>query len=190
MTARRQAAAQKARAAQRSASTQRDDTPADHSTDSRTGDAGRPARRLRKAPLVRPPHTEGIRVVTGALPLGRTDVEEESTTVRETSVSRRDRRGEETTERDWASLRERAAGPSTRPLASIDPSLLAEELPDEREGEEVDAPPAPPMSARNVTYEDGEILVGDHPSPMPYIVLGIAGLLAIVLIVLALMLLF
>ena len=38
--------------------------------------------------------------------------------------------------------------------------------------------------------EGGEILVGDRPSALPYIVLGVGGLVAIVLIVIALIMLF
>lgn len=55
--------------------------------------------------------------------------------------------------------------------------------------EEIADPPAQPMSARSVTYQDGDILVGDGGSKAPVILLGAAGLVAVLLIVFALFLL-
>ena len=46
------------------------------------------------------------------------------------------------------------------------------------------------MSARSVTHQDGEILAGERSLVLPYIVLGIGGVCAIVLVIVALIMLF
>ncbi len=87
-------------------------------------------------------------------------------------------------------LRNEASGPATMPLESVKISPEESQTLQADEGEEVDNPPVGPMKARDVTYGDGEILVGDRPSVLPYIVLGVGGLVAIVLIIVALIMLF
>ena len=83
--------------------------------------------------------------------------------------------------------RSRAASCATRPLESVeeDPEVTREEWP---LNDEIGV--AQPMSARSVTHQDGEILVGERSSVLPYIVLGVGGLCAIVLVVVALIMLF
>ena len=52
------------------------------------------------------------------------------------------------------------------------------------------SPPAPPMSARQITHEDGDILYDGEASKLPFIVLGVAGVAALILIIFALILIF
>ena len=87
-------------------------------------------------------------------------------------------------------FRRAASGAATMPIESVAISPEESQMLQADEGEEVENPPAGPMKARDITYGDGEILVGDRPSALPYIVLGVGGLVAIVLIVIALIMLF
>lgn len=77
-----------------------------------------------------------------------------------------------------------AANPETRPMDTV-PEAWA--LPNsDYEDEETENPPGTRIRASAVTGNDGKILVGEEPSKMPYIVLGVAALFAIGLIVVAL----
>ena len=54
------------------------------------------------------------------------------------------------------------------------------------EEEETVNPPGSRIRASSVTGHDGQILMGEEPSKMPYIVLGVAAFFALALIVIAL----
>ena len=54
------------------------------------------------------------------------------------------------------------------------------------EDEETVNPPGSRIRASSVTGQDGQILMGEEPSKMPYIVLGVAAFFALALIVIAL----
>ncbi len=177
--------------------------------------------------MVPPPNTAGIRVVTGASSLARTQAAMDAARLadeaeqsgqrghagtgaaaaeqRETGTSggaaaaRADSQpaGEFAGDDDQR-LRMSAAHPPTQPIDSVsldadsdDDAALTEEvweLPGS--GEDSAEPPAPPLSARDVTEQDGEILVGDRPSALPYILLGVAGALALALVIIGLVMLF
>ena len=143
------------------------------SPDKKSDDAQKAAPRSRKSPVVKPPNTEGIRVVSGAVPVVSAEGKGQGDT-KQDSVSADDERS-------------RAASCATRPLESVeeDPEVTREEWP---LNDEIGV--AQPMSARSVTNQDGEILVGERSSVLPYIVLGVGGLCAIVLVVVALIMLF
>lgn len=126
-----------------------------------------PPRTARRAPVVATPDTAGIHVVQSdpgsqrSLPLGRG----------------------------------LGANPQTMP---IDMVRAAQAGDDEAEvTEEVwpdDSPEAralgKPMKAADVTHQDGEILMGERFSATPFIALGVAFIVAVVLIVVALTMLF
>ena len=57
------------------------------------------------------------------------------------------------------------------------------------EDEETENPPGTRIRASEVTGHDGRILVGEEPSKVPYVVLGVAALFAVALIVIALVML-
>ncbi|RAE31795.1 hypothetical protein DN540_40785, partial [Burkholderia multivorans] len=57
------------------------------------------------------------------------------------------------------------------------------------EDEETENPPGHRIKASAVTGHDGQILVGEEPSKVPFIVLGVAALFAVALIVIALVML-
>lgn len=142
------------------------------------------APRSRKAPVVKPPNTEGIRVVSGAVPVVSTEDKENTNSQKSTKTSQADM-SQDPVSSDEA--RTRAASCVTRPLESVDedPEVTREEWP---LNDAIGA--VQPMSARSVTNQDGDILVGERSSVLPYIVLGVGGLCAIVLVVVALVMLF
>lgn len=164
------------------------------------------ARRQRRAPVVKPPQTEGIRVVTGATQLARTQAaidEARRADETQTPTASGPAAGTQTdasAEADDHALRVRASGPMTTPIDAIPQEDLDKEVegdaveswdaPDAGEGDELASPPAPPMSARQITHEDGDILYDGEPSKLPFIVLGIAGAAALILIIFALILIF
>lgn len=164
------------------------------------------ARRQRRAPVVKPPQTEGIRVVTGATQLARTQAaidEARRADETQTPTASGPAAGTQThssAEADDHALRVRASGPMTTPIDAIPQEDLDKEVegdaveswdaPDAGEGDELASPPAPPMSARQITHEDGDILYDGEPSKLPFIVLGIAGVAALILIIFALILIF
>ncbi|GAA2003005.1 hypothetical protein [Brevibacterium samyangense] len=96
--------------------------------------------RVRRAPVVMPPTTGGIHVVTGQTP-------------------------------------------------AVDGSASSGAA-DDGDGDEVAHPPAPPVPARDVTQQDGDILVGEVPSKVPFLILAAFAAVALVLIVVALFLIF
>lgn len=211
------------------------------------------ARRQRRAPVVKPPRTEGIRVVTGAMQLTRTQeaidkarraeeaeaatasgaaaenataesptaaapaavpatqapatdapaqvqpqAEKSAESGAPTAAGAADQR--DPAELDDHELRVAASGPMTNPIDAIPAEELEKEVegdavesweaPDAGEGDELASPPVPPMSARQITHEDGDILYDGEPSKLPFIVLGVAGIAALALIVFALILIF
>lgn len=78
-----------------------------------------------------------------------------------------------------------AANPETRPMDTV-PEAWS--LPNaDYEDEEIENPPGDRIRASAVTGQDGQILMGEEPSKVPYIVLGVAAFFAIALIVVALM---
>lgn len=138
--------------------------------------------RERRAPVVKPPKTQGITVVTGSGPA----VDQQTDANRPAQAG-----GASAAQKSsFADYRSAASGPATMPIESVTISPEESQLLHADEGDEVENPPAGPMKARDVTYGDGEILVGDRPSAIPYIVLGAGGLVAIVLIIIALIMLF
>lgn len=205
-----------------------DDTPA----------SGPAAARARRAPVVQPPTSQSIRVVTGATSLARTqaamdaarraEVEEQSRTGRpdagtagpartapngaaqtdapQTGAAARtaapaddeaiaSRPAAEHTSED-EQVRRAAAHPPTQPIYSVDIEEDSDfsdpvwDLPNAEVGEEIENPPASPLSARNVTGQDGDILIGERPSKVPYVLLGVSAAIALVLVVIALVLIF
>lgn len=164
------------------------------------------ARRQRRAPVVKPPQTEGIRVVTGATQLARTQAaidEARRADDAQTPTASGPAAGTQTdcsAEAEDHALRVRASGPMTTPIDAIPQEDLEKEVegdaveswdaPAAGEGDELASPPAPPMSARQITHEDGDILYDGEPSKLPFIVLGVAGVAALVLIIFALILIF
>ena len=93
-------------------------------------------------------------------------------------------------------VRRAAAHPPTQPISSVDADEDGEsdglvwDLPNAEVGEEIENPPASPLSARNVTGQDGDILIGERPSKVPYVLLGVSAAIALVLVVIALLLIF
>lgn len=164
------------------------------------------ARRQRRAPVVKPPQTEGIRIVTGATQLARTQAaidearREDDAQTPAASHPVPGARIESSAAAEDYGLRVRAAGPMTTPIDAIPQEDLDKEVegdaveswdaPDAGEGDELSSPPAPPMSARQITHEDGDILYDAEPSKLPFIVLGAAGVVALILIIFALILIF
>lgn len=202
---------------------------------------GAAASRARRTPVVHPPTSQSIRVVTGATSLARTqaamdaarraELEEQSGSAG--SDSGRDTAGpaartapsgsaktggtqtgagarpatstdeepivsrpaaEHTS--DDEQVRRAAAHPPTQPISSVDADEDGEsdglvwDLPNAEVGEEIENPPASPLSARNVTGQDGDILIGERPSKVPYVLLGVSAAIALVLVVIALLLIF
>lgn len=194
--------------------------------------SGPAAARARRAPVVQPPTSQSIRVVTGATSLARTqaamdaarraEVEEQSRTGRPDAgrgagaasgaaakteaaqtgaVAPADdeaiasRPAAEHTSDD-EQVRRAAAHPPTQPISSVDIDEDGDfsdpvwNLPHSEVGEEIENPPASPLSARNVTDQDGDILIGERPSKVPYVLLGVSAAIALVLVVIALILIF
>ncbi|MDH5148820.1 hypothetical protein [Brevibacterium casei] len=174
--------------------------------------------RSRRMPIVQPPATKGVRVVTAAsaqvsetttetgareTEITETEVVETATasptsTPRTGTTSPTD--GAETAKKDARAgdeaepaqsaddaARALAANPETRPMDAV-PEAWA--LPNaDYEDEETENPPGHRIKASAVTGHDGQILVGEEPSKVPFIVLGVAALFAVALIVIALVML-
>lgn len=179
--------------------------PAAPATEEKAADTGRqaePSTRSRRMPIVQPPTTSGVRVVTAAsAQVTETPTSTEVTEVvaTETTAVPPTARREERTDDDRASdaadsaqtadeaARALAANPETRPMDAV-PEAWALPNPD-YEDEETENPPGTRIKASAVTGYDGQILVGEEPSKVPFVVLGIAALFAIALIVIALVML-
>lgn len=169
---------------QKPAPAPREDTQKTPAQDKTPTQEKTPQARPRKAPVVKPPHTEGIRVVSGAIPVVKPEDKEASKNATDDlgKTGSHDAHGAD-------QVRTKAAAPATRPLEAVDEDsdVTREEWP----RPDLDGTgPVQPMSARSVTHQDGEILVGERSSIVPYIILGIGGLCAIVLVVIALFMLF
>ncbi|WP_420095715.1 hypothetical protein [Brevibacterium sediminis] len=160
-------------------------------------DESEPSSRSRRMPIVQPPSTSGVRVVTAAsaqipevdeprksdargpqTPLsGRADEPQSGS-----DSGRTDDSGGDAGSDDAA--RALAANPETRPMDAV-PEAWS--LPNaDYEDEETVNPPGSRIRASSVTGQDGQILMGEEPSKMPYIVLGVAAFFALALIVIAL----
>ncbi|GAA0034836.1 hypothetical protein [Brevibacterium metallidurans] len=179
--------------------------PAAPATEEKAADTGRqaePSTRSRRMPIVQPPTTSGVRVVTAAsAQVTETPKSTEVTEVvaTETTPVPPTARREERTDDDRASdaadsaqtadeaARALAANPETRPMDAV-PEAWALPNPD-YEDEETENPPGTRIKASAVTGYDGQILVGEEPSKVSFVVLGIAALFAIALIVIALVML-
>ncbi|MDN6747299.1 MAG: hypothetical protein L0L93_09955, partial [Brevibacterium sp.] len=199
-----------------------DDAPSEESDDVRAATS-----RARRMPIVQPPSSSGVRVVTAASAQIPEVDSPETTTDADSSESSRDgvdsrvAQGEETaatggspgsdTSADQAdsadgsdsadgtaaaaetgsssddAARALAANPETRPMEAV-PEAWALPNPD-YEDEETENPPGARVRASAVTGHDGRILVGEEPSKVPYVVLGVAALFAVALIVIALVML-
>lgn len=198
----------------------------DDGSDDDFNDASGATARSRRMPIVQPPSSSGVRVVTAAsAQIPEVDSAETTTdAAAEESRSRgpdssagRDEKtattGESThsdapvDEADSASgtgaaegtggegagstsddaARALAANPETRPMETV-PEAWALPNPD-YEDEETENPPGTRIRASEVTGHDGRILVGEEPSKVPYVVLGVAALFAVALIVIALVML-
>ncbi|MBE8146289.1 hypothetical protein IOD13_06225 [Brevibacterium casei] len=166
-------------------------------------------------PIVQPPATKGVRVVTAAsaqvsettTETGARETEITETEVVETATAsptstprtgttsptdgaetakKDERAGDEAESAQSAddAARALAANPETRPMDAV-PEAWA--LPNaDYEDEETENPPGHRIKASAVTGHDGQILVGEEPSKVPFIVLGVAALFAVALIVIAL----
>lgn len=157
-------------------------------TPSALGDFDAPLRR--RSPVVKPPTGANIRVVTGALPIVTPEDLAENPPTTPLSAIDDSALSSGALGTGTFSTGPHAAGPSTSPAPATDPwthAGLADE--EEEDSDELDEPPAKPMSARSVTHEDGTILVAERNSMVPYIVLGAAGFVALALVVIALLLL-
>lgn len=169
-----------------------------------TGRQAEPSTRSRRMPIVQPPTTSGVRVVTAAsAQVTETPTSTEVTEVVATETTpvpptaRRDERTDDDQARDGRdadsaqtadeAARALAANPETRPMDAV-PEAWALPNPD-YEDEETENPPGTRIKASAVTGYDGQILVGEEPSKVPFVVLGIAALFAIALIVIALVML-
>ncbi len=146
--------------------------------------------RERRAPVVKP-NTQGITVVSApsAAP-GVAEAKDGNGSADHDVKPAVDSKAAPEKSQPAQDFRRAASGPATMPIESVAISPEESQMLQADEGEEVENPPAGPMKARDITYGDGEILVGDRPSALPYIVLGVGGLVAIVLIVIALIMLF
>jgi hypothetical protein len=157
--------------------------------------AAEPAARSRRMPIVQPPSTSGVRVVTAASAQIPTTAEPESSADTAAAATG----GSTDSEPAAASgagtdvpaaepgsddaARALAANPETRPMDAV-PEAWA--LPNsDYEDEETENPPGSRIRASSVTGHDGQILMGEEPSKVPYIVLGIAAFFALALIVVA-----
>lgn len=146
--------------------------------------------RERRAPVVKP-NTQGITVVSPPSPApGVAEAKDGNDGTSNDAKPAVDSKAAPEKSQPAQDFRRAASGPATMPIESVAISPEESQLLQADEGEEVENPPAGPMKARDITYGDGEILVGDRPSALPYIVLGVGGLVAIVLIVIALIMLF
>lgn len=160
-------------------------------------DESEPSSRSRRMPIVQPPSTSGVRVVTAASAQIPEVDEPRKTDARgpQTPVSGRadeSQPGAATGRADESAgnpgsddaARALAANPETRPMDTV-PEAWS--LPNaDYEDEETVNPPGSRIRASSVTGHDGQILMGEEPSKMPYIVLGVAAFFALALIVIAL----
>lgn len=156
-------------------------------TPSALGDFDQPLKR--RSPVVKPPTGSNIRVVTGALPIvTQQDLEANPPT---TPMSAIDADALAADDRGTGTFRTsespvfRASRPVSDPWAQLGDSAEEEE-----DSDELEEPPARPMSARSVTNEDGTVLVAERNSMVPFIVLGATGFAALVLVIVAITLLF
>ncbi len=146
----------------------------------------------RRSPVVQPPTGGNIRVVTGALPITPDPADglaDPPTTPIDAIEIADEPTGSGTVQQGPARAEGRqrlSAGAEQWRGMGIDG--LPDDA-DDAEDAELSSPPVGPMSARSVTHEDGEILVGERGSMVPYIALGAAGVLALALVVIALFLL-
>lgn len=188
-----------------------EDVPNDEATDEDDSPS-----RSRRMPIVQPPSTSGVRVVTAAsAQIPETDSLETTTDGRpDTGSAHRNGSGagsntaaapahdssapdlgsrqspEASAEAEASSddaARALAANPETRPMETV-PEAWALPNPD-YEDEETENPPGTRIRASEVTGHDGRILVGEEPSKVPFVVLGVAALFAVALIVIALVML-
>ncbi|SMX90895.1 hypothetical protein [Brevibacterium antiquum] len=159
------------------------------------------ASRSRRMPIVQPPSSSGVRVVTAASAkppevegpetIGEAGIDEAATgpggsALDLDSADTTDSAEGAGTSSDDAA-RALAANPETRPMEAV-PEAWA--LPNsDYEDEETENPPGTRIRASEVTGHDGRILVGEEPSKVPYVVLGVAALFAVALIVIALVML-
>lgn len=172
-----------------------EDGPANKADDADAGDE--PASRSRRMPIVQPPSTSGVRVVTAAsakIP----DVDETHASDAGTQQTPETGRGEDAQSGRTAGQADESAGdtgsddaaralaanPETRPMDAV-PEAWSLPNSDYEDEETVD-PPGSRIRASSVTGQDGQILMGEEPSKMPYIVLGVAAFFALALIVIAL----
>lgn len=190
-----------------------EDVPAAEADDA---DEPSPRARSRRMPIVQPPSTSGVRVVTAASaqipeadtpePGPKAEASGASTTESasaldqtmdseaeagadtnagtDTGAGAND--GENASSSDDAA-RALAANPETRPMDTV-PEAWALPNPD-YEDEETENPPGTRIRASDVTGHDGRILVGEEPSKVPFVVLGVAAIFAVALIVIALVML-
>ncbi|SMX66357.1 hypothetical protein [Brevibacterium linens] len=156
-----------------------------------------PASRSRRMPIVQPPSTSGVRVVTAAsAQIPEVDDARGSETQRQqTPDSVRGEESQTGTASDGAdqspgdagsddAARALAANPETRPMDAVPEAWSLPNV--DYEDEETENPPGSRIRASSVTGQDGQILMGEEPSKMPYIVLGVAAFFALALIVIAL----
>ncbi|MCF2574443.1 hypothetical protein [Brevibacterium sp. UCMA 11754] len=167
-------------------------------------DDGGGTSRSRRMPIVQPPSSSGVRVVTAAsaqMPEADSPATTPDTGTDQPSMGRGDtgqaqNAGTSSTNDSSAAgtgtssddaARALAANPETRPMETV-PEAWALPNPD-YEDEETENPPGTRIRASEVTGHDGRILVGEEPSKVPYVVLGVAALFAVALIVIALVML-
>lgn len=170
--------------------------------------SGETESRSRRMPIVQPPSTSGVRVVTASsaqIPEAaedRNSTEPASATGTGTTGTGANQDQDAGTPANQASLpadnttaetspddaaRALAANPETRPMDTV-PEAWS--LPNANyEDEETENPPAERIRASAVTGHDGRILVGEEPSKVPFIALGVAATVAVALIVIALVML-
>ena len=138
--------------------------------------------------MVKPPTGSNIRVVTGALPIiTPEDLDDNPPTTPLATIDEASL-GTGT----FSAASRTSAGQTTVATAARNDvwrGAGAADADEEEDSDELEEPPAKPMSARSVTNEDGEILVAERNSMVPYIVLGAAGFVALALVVIALFLL-
>ena len=138
--------------------------------------------------MVKPPTGSNIRVVTGALPIVTPeDLEENPPTTPLAAID------DESLGTGTFSTASRTSSGQTTVATAVRSDVWhgagAAGADEEEDSDELEEPPVEPMSARSVTNEDGEILVAERNSMVPYIVLGAAGFVALALVVIALFLL-
>lgn len=138
--------------------------------------------------MVKPPTGSNIRVVTGALPIVTPEDLEENPPTTPLSAIDEDSVGTGTFSTASRTATEESPAP-TAARTDVWHGAGAASADEEEDSDELEEPPVEPMSARSVTNEDGEILVAERNSMVPYIVLGAAGFVALALVVVALFLL-